>query len=556
MTRALGIDIGFHSIKIAELSFMGKEASVLGLFEIDISPEDSVEAKLLEFFQSQVVKPERVAVGLGPIPILFRRTMLPFGDRKKAELAIRNEFEDSLPFALDNYVLEFHSLGKTGRSHIFQAALCQQQHIDKLNTYFQSGLSLPANHFLLDNEALGRLALWQHPAATEQVPETFCVCDIGFRSTKIALIKQVPQASVGKKWKELGQNVLEYRSLNKGLQELFDWMQIHKKISHEDLEQWLKHRARILSPGETAPDSLSNETSDEIKTALKPLLVEIYQTLQSFKSKQNIHPERILLTGSLTLLPGFKEFLASELRLEVENWEIFRNLKIAPTMATSEKNAQFALAIALAHRYNPAISVPTLNFKRSSLANKKIVTGFMQQVFSPAHRPFWIGAAASFAFLFVYNALNMFFASQEKTTLKKQLIEELRLAEPMLAKRALGFYHDPDRTREIFDQEKNKVLRQYSQNQEARLNILLALSQDLPAGVTVEDLEIREGGRSTTLRVQMQVPTVEGGKVQDKASFEAELNRRMSEKGFKTLKLSNLRPSVFLWEASREGAAL
>ncbi|MBP7843521.1 MAG: pilus assembly protein PilM [Proteobacteria bacterium] len=554
MTRAVGIDIGLHTIKIAEIDFTNRDSRLLGLYEIDLENggEDAVESKLQSFFNSQSIKPERIAVGLGPIPILFKKMALPFSDRRKAELAIRNEFEDSLPFSLDNYVLELQNLGKNKRVSLFQSALCQQSYIDKLNAHFLNMPTLTLNHFMLDNEALARLALWQHPSELLENKKTFCVCDIGYRSTKISLIKQ--QASTGKKWKDLGESILEFRTISKGLQELFDWMSVHKRISQEDLSQWLKHRARILNAEETAPDSLSAQTSDEMKTALKPLLVEIYQTLQSFKTKQGLSPDSIILTGSITQIAGFNEFLASELRMPVEIWDIYKNFQVTPTLQTPDRQADFALAVALANRYNPNILVPSLNFKRSSLANKKIVSSFVKDLLNPANRNFWYGVLATFVFLFTYNALNMFFASNEETQLKKQLIEELRAADPVLGKRALNFYHDPTRTREIFDQEKSKILRNYAHSSESRLNLLLALSQDLPSGITVQNLEIKEAAKGDFLRLQIDLPAT--AKPSDKDSIKDKLTKQMEDKGFLTLKFTALKGNSFLWEAQRKGVSL
>jgi Tfp pilus assembly PilM family ATPase len=555
MTRSVGIDIGSRSIKIAELSFMGKEVHLLGLYEIALEANDSIEAKLLQFFGSFVVKPERLSVGLGPIPILFKRINLPFQDRNKVELAIRNDFEDTLPFSLDNYLLEFQMLGKNGRSKIFQAALCHQEHIDKLNSHIAAVSQISPNHFLLDNEALARLALWQKSLTETEEAQNYCVCDIGYNSTKIALIKQKHHDKSQSKWKDFAQNILEYRTLNKGFKELYEWMQSHKKISHNDLEQWLRHRAQILSEGSETSDSLIAQTSDEIKTALKPLLVEIYQTIQSFKSKQGLSTQKLLITGALTQVKGFDNFLSTELRLPVENWNIFDGIQATPNMISSEKNSQFALALALAFRYSPQISIPSLNFRRSSLANKKLLTHFLTEIFRPENKRFWIGAAATFVFLMTYNFFNSYFANQEKTLVKKQLIEELRLTDPLLGKRALNFYHDPERTREIFEQEKGKLLKNYTQNSEAKLNLLLSLSKNLPQGVTVEDMEMREAsGGSTSVKLQMLIPYT--GKASERENFQAQLKKIMDAQGFQTTKFQNLRANTLVWEAQKKGVNL
>ena len=64
MTRALGIDIGSHSIKIAEIEYTKKLRQIVGLYSCPLEPGRTPGELLREFLEKGQIRADRVAVGL------------------------------------------------------------------------------------------------------------------------------------------------------------------------------------------------------------------------------------------------------------------------------------------------------------------------------------------------------------------------------------------------------------------------------------------------------------------------------------------------------------
>jgi len=527
MTRSLGIDIGSYSIKIAEVDYTGKESIVLGLFEIAITPEDNPADKLKTFFNSGTVRPDRVSVGLGNTPVLVKKVYYPFGDRRKVEQALMGEFEDSIPFDLDDYLLEFQRLGKVQKSHVFLAGLCHKSNVAQINSYFENSETIPSA-FCLDNEMLARLAIKQN-RSEDQEAETFCICDVGFQSTKLAIVKEIPKSV--KTIKDLAQNIIEVRTLGKGALEIYDWMDSQRNMSMADCEQWLTHRAKIKNTDDEGEKQISDETSDDVKTALKPVLVEIYQTLQALKSKQGVTPSYLLLTGGLTQLPGFAEFFSREMRIETRVWDPLEGFEVNPSLITKNKRNRFSMALALAERFRPSKLPQSFNFRRSSLADRRLLSGSFDALMETSNKPLMVGFVVTFAIFMVYQFASGFFVNQEKDGIRSELIANFRTLDPVLGKRAVELIDDLDRAEEMFEAEKQRQLKNLDPSRPARSDLLLLLSQSLPPSVVTQRLQIQDGPKSSTaMSVEISMPT---DWAQDrKNAFQETLMKNLEVKGF------------------------
>ncbi len=549
MTRAIGIDIGSRSIKIAEVEIERNVRNVVGLTQIPFSDASQISGHLKDFFSSaQSPGGERVAVGLGSSPILIRHFQYPFGDRHKVTAAIQADFEDSLPFDLTEHVLDFKLIGRKGRIHEFVAGLCPLSDVMRMQSYFEGARSSP-HSLLVDCEAMGQLALDQClPASRNPLP--YALCDLGFSSTKLSIVQGARPQTFDKKAKAdaFGAEILEMRVLGRGSRDVMEWLADMRKISLSEAEQWLAHRAEIKSEGSNEP-SLSDELSDEIKNALKPVVVEIYQTLQAFRSHQGRNISTLYITGGMTKIKGLRDFLSQELRMPVNAWPLLVGFHTQNIPVSPEQEREFAVALALAHRYASPKPQGWLNFKRNSAGNRKVLSQFVTELRDPILRPALLGLSVAALCTYIYFFSTSFFLNQQGARLETELVSEFRRLNRDLSKTAERFVKDPVRAREFFEKEKAKLAKANSRStrERARSDILIDLSLSLPTELVVKELSIEEAAQAllVTSRVELKSPP--------KAKWQEELNTLLKNKGYSDLTWTKISQGRFQMKAKWKG---
>jgi len=555
MTRAIGIDLGHRSIKIAEVEIQGKERILVGLTELKITPEKDASALLRDFFAMGGVERERIAIGLGSSPVLTRTFEFPFQDKQRVGAVIRGAFEDSLPFELDSRTLDFKLVGRKGRNFVFLSGLCPDHVVNEANQICEAAGFIP-NHFLLDTEAMGQLGLDQClPFEAQSLP--YVLCDFGYSSTKVAIVQGTRPQSFDKKAKPnpFGGELLEMRTLTRGSRDVIRDISEGQKTSIEEAEQWLIHRAEILNSEQGSEQNLSQEISDAVKTALRPIIVEIYQTFQSFRGKHGHSPSAMYITGGVTRLSGFREFLAHELRLQVKNWPIFVGFRTDQLPVGPEQERNFAVALSLAHRYSTPKPIGWLNFRKSSQANKKILTQFFGSLVTPETLAPLRAFGIALAFVYAYSFVTQLFLGRQNAFLQKELASELRRLNPDLGKKADRLAEDPDRSRELFQQEKTKASRKKvtANTVRARSELLLDMSRMLPPDSRLKEWTVTDG--VTRLEFQGIIEFKQALTATASQKTEADLRALATQRGYKQFEFKNIKGQDFRVSAVWRGAS-
>jgi Tfp pilus assembly PilM family ATPase len=518
MTRALGIDLGSRTLKAVEIEFNSKTRRIVGLYESPFPEDGNLTNALQAFFVTHGLKGERVALGLGPIPVLLKRFQFPFGDKKRVNPAVQSEFEDQFPFDLSEHLLDVRAFGKKGRSHQFIAGLCPSLELEGLQAAIdKSGVSISS--LTPDVEALGQLALHQQLPAS-LAPRPYAVCDLGFNTTKIAILQGSRPEGLQKKAPPapVDGDILELRLIGRGSSEVVAWVQETQKIGFQDALNWLTHRAEIKPPADGEGEaSLSDEISDEVKLALRPLVVDLYQTLQSFHSKHKADVGTLYLTGGISQLRGLSDFLSRELRCQVMAWNSFQGFKTELLPVSEDPSRRFAVALALAHRFIDPKPRGWLNFRRSNLAKKKLLSNFFQDLFQPQLRPVLAGLGIALAVSVSYGLLSAVLGSREGGNVQTELAAEFRRLNPELGKKAKNFVTDPVRARELFVKEQRTKLAQAKTDQEerhfrSRSEVLLDVSDAMPSSGVLKEIAVEERGDeelSIVFRIDMAKASAE-----------------------------------------------
>lgn len=555
MTRAIGIDIGNTKIKIAEIS-VAKTRQVVGLYEIDRKADLSISELIKDFFSVNSIQGERIAVGIGATPVVIRQNSYSFSNAKEIKAAIRSDLEDSLPFELDDYLIDEQMLWKRGKQREYIVGLCPHERVDELNLTFEAAGVIP-NAYLLDTQALAHLALDQClPAGLEGV--IYSTVDIGFSSTKISVLRgAMPGGMKRKDLKAPNPEILELRVINRGLKDLAKWISVKEGISVEESLEWIRHRAEILSQADsTDATATMKEISDNIKTALRPLLVEIYQTFQSIKGSQDALPSHVYLSGPLTMLKGFVPFVAHELRVECEVWNLFDGYDLSELPAVNdEKLTSFGCALALAHRYSTHSLNGWLNFRRSSQAQKALISNSIKDLFNQETKSGWICVASVLGFALIYSNVGSYFAQKERTELSKGVAMQFRRMDPALSTAGSRNATDLEKSQALFDREyKSRQHELRGSNLRLPSDILLDLSESVPSGYRVVDFVVDKAHGEGTFRASLE--PLSTSETVDLKTLHAKLDQSLSSKGYTRVKLDNAGGKRILLKALWKGDSI
>lgn len=494
MTRSLGIDIGTATIRVAEIETIGRKRRLIGLYEVARNADSSPGAQLKAFFEESRLTAERISMGTDSHLLILRNFEFPFNSLKRAEAAISAEFEDTLPLDMESLLLEVRPTGKNGKLHRFLGGVLPKASLASLDAIAdESGVVV--NSYFSDLEALGQLALNQNlPASTMDHP--YAVCDFGYASTKIAFLKGGRPRFLNKKAKELiAPQIIDTRLIRRGASELTEWIRSKNVLSEDEARQWLIHRAEIRTGEEDGRGA--GDISDEIKRALRPLMVELYQTFQAHRSSEGGGPTAMYITGGLSGLKGFREFLTEELHINVHPWPVFEGFDTHTLPLTIEKERSFGAAIAVAHRWSYAATDGWLNFKRMT-AQKKLLSSFLSSLTRPDLKPVLTGLGLGLAGVLIYTIVGSTLLGQQAARVSTDLQGEFRKLDKDMAKRAAKVVDDPVKSRQMFREEKKKRLANEAAKggqgprAKARTEVLLDISELMPSGSTLKRLDVLE----------------------------------------------------------------
>jgi Tfp pilus assembly PilM family ATPase len=540
MTRILGIDVGSFAIKIAEVEVTSRAREIVGLYELQRQADVPPNRQLADFLLKNQIHGERIALGLGATPVYIKILEFPFSDKKRLTPAVRSALEDVLPFEItEKHILEFKPLLKHSKLNRFIAGLLHEDQVNALNKMCDES-QIMASGFFVDAEALGQLALTQHlPAAHEDT--CFAVVDLGHMCTKVAIVQGFlpdPQDRKAKMPSKPGE-VADIRSFKHGTHELLTWLKDFKNMSEEEARQWLIHRAQILSDDKGKPDSLTIELSNQIKVALRPIVVELYQAFQAYKGRTQQWPKAMYLTGGLSEIAGLREFLSEELRLSTHAWPVFSGYNTSQMPMAQAQAKAFATALGLVHRYTFKKPIGWLNFRRSAQASRKVLTQALERLLSPEFRPLVLSLCLALVVVQVYGFAASHFLNIERAQLKSELESEFRRLNRDLAKSAATALKDSQKARALFEKEKSK--RQTELESQSRpvfarpkSDILLDVSSALTGDMTLKEFAVTKSKKSQLIE-GLIVGKADAPQKIDLQSLKTMLESKLKDRGYEAL---------------------
>lgn len=312
-----GLDIGNHSLKVAEVKYSGNKAIIehVGTAEtqfsaIGIESDEAAIATLADAIKnlknSAGIKTNKVVAAL-PETIIFSRVIeIPNTDEAKIEETVYWEAKQYIPIPIEDVNLDWIKIQekKVGANTFLQLLIVAAP--KKIVTHYQN---------LMQKAGLELIALETESVATSrivsyrsQIDKPILVLDFGAVGTDMSVVKN------GK--------LIFAQTLGTGSDALTKAIANDYGISEQQAEQYKRAYGMLETEGE-------GKIARSIKPVMEIVLNEINKTVNYFKAHlQEGTPSTIYIVGDGSKLLGLTEFMGQKLGIATEIFDPSRVIEL------------------------------------------------------------------------------------------------------------------------------------------------------------------------------------------------------------------------------------
>ena len=324
--QLIGIDIGSHSIKIAEIEdskkgMILKNFGMIGLpreaiVEGSIKEMEIVSAALKNLLKNLKIKNKNVATSISGYSVIVKKITIPQKGEEDLEGSIQSEAEQYIPFDISDVNLDFQILGlekeETGeekeeeeKEELMDVLLVAAKK-DIVEEYISLFHLAELNPVVLDIDAFALQNVFE--ISNHEQSGCHALLHIGAQQLTINIIKDG--------------NSIFTRDSSYGGSQITNEIQNKLKISYEEAES-IKLGGKPIERDqrhlfEEIFSSTVTKWAQEIKRALEFVTTTF----------ADVRVENILVSGGSCLIPGFNKYLGIETGLEIEMLNPFANLEI------------------------------------------------------------------------------------------------------------------------------------------------------------------------------------------------------------------------------------
>lgn len=339
--KTIGLDIGSHSIKVCRLSQRQKGIFLdsFGLANLPPSSivngaikEPQVIAKTLQTLLNHLgIKTKEIVFALSGYSVIIKKINLPVLPEKELSQSIEYEAQQHIPFDIKEVNLDFQILGPLKENHDSMSVLLVAVKKETLNAFLEILNLAGLDACIADVAAFALSNAYEikHPLDSNPI----ALLNMGASQITLhVLTKEGPVFT---------------RDIFLGGRQLTEQIRSHLNLSFEEAE-------KIKLGG-----NLTSGSMDRIRPPLMSIvqtwLEEIKQVLDVLTaSDPETKPNKIILSGGSSLMPGLPQFLSKGLQLPVELFNPFFSVGVNPE--TFDLNylqsvgPQMAIALGLALR--------------------------------------------------------------------------------------------------------------------------------------------------------------------------------------------------------------
>ncbi len=329
-SRLIGVDISASSVKMVELSKLGKDAHDLRLEGYAIEPMpaeaiidgninnlEQVGECILRAWKRMGARQKNIALALPSASVVTKKISVPTGLRED-DLAFQVETEANqyLPFAIDEVNLDFQVIGEIAdhpeETEVLIAAARKDKVEDRVAAAATAGLKVT----VMDVEQFVAQAIVSR-IISNQLPDggknkVVALVDIGSSNTRINVLYN-------------GETIY-MRDQSFGGNQLTQEIQNHFNLSAEEAET-AKRKG-------TLPE---NYQTDVLQPFLETLALEVFRALQFFfTSTQFAQVDHIFLSGGCASIPHLEEIVSARTEVITQVINPFAGMSLSKRISSRQ----------------------------------------------------------------------------------------------------------------------------------------------------------------------------------------------------------------------------
>ncbi len=325
----LAVDIGASSVKLG--AFAPRKGGTLELItyavrEMDPDPANEEHRMTDVQLMLQEVKADLgvpngfpVLISVPGQQVFSRFVKLPPVSRDKVLQMVQFEAQQNVPFPISEVVWDYQFLGSgVGAIDVMLAAMKAELVEQVVDVVTKAGLRPQ----LVD---VAPLALYNAVRYSySELPPCTLVIDIGARSTDLIFIEE---------------NRVFNRSIPVGGNAITQQIAREFDLPFAEAEQLKKTHAFVgLGGAYEAPSSqVADKVSKTVRSVMTRLHSEITRSINFYRTQQSGgEPKLALLTGGSSIITYTDEFLKEKLQIEVDYFNPFQSVAVAPTIDAEE----------------------------------------------------------------------------------------------------------------------------------------------------------------------------------------------------------------------------
>lgn len=320
--QLIGIDIGSHSIKVAEIEdskkgMLLKNFGMIGLpenaiVEGSIKEMEIVSSALKNLFDNLKIKNKNVATSISGYSVIVKKITVPKKEEEDLEESIQSESEQYIPFDINDVNLDFQILHPEKeetegeeKEELMDVLLVAakkdivEEYISLLHLTELNPIVLDIDPFALQNA---------FEISNHEQPGCHALVHIGAQQLTINVIQD-------------GASIFTRDSSYGGAQITMEIQKI-SNISYQEAEMIKLGAKRIETDQRPAIEEIFSTTVTKWTQEIKRALDFVATTFTDIKV------ENILLSGGASLLPGLSKYIGLETDLKTEMLNPFSNLEI------------------------------------------------------------------------------------------------------------------------------------------------------------------------------------------------------------------------------------
>lgn len=384
--KALGIDIGEDSIKIAEVAQNKKHITVTAVYEKKFSPEISEhdrEIEAIEYIRliTSKLDPEskRIVMALKQDKVTVRRKQFPFSDRVKILKSLSFEMEEDIPFDPDLCLFDAKTILTEGfGAHVLAVAAPKSQIEKTLNLSKDFGFD--PSLLTVDGLALTNL-LEDWEAAPPQYPTA--TGPLSYNPSEEKIDDSVPlnqiqiTLNIGHKktllCAQIENRVVFVRSLMWGGDQLIQELVRKFQLPYLEAQRMLQTDASLLL-SKSGESFETTNIANTLEKSLREFIRDLQMSFLEIQSEFHGQIQNIYLTGGLSQLPNLGAYLTQHLEVScnavslVDQYVDAQHIQ-AHGISLGDVRSRFATAIGIALEAFKKPRNPSLQFIKGEFAS-------------------------------------------------------------------------------------------------------------------------------------------------------------------------------------------